>query len=481
MANKPSLAQKPDVQRQYVPAGATLKAFHECNDFVRAIMGPFGSGKSSACVVEILIRAGQQKPSPDGKRRTRWAIVRNSFPELRSTTIKTWAQWCPTHFGKFNQDSPIIHHIKAGDLDIEVLFMALDKPDDMKKLLSLELTGAWINEAREVPKEIVDALTGRVGRYPAKMDGGPTWYGLIMDTNPPDDQHWYHNFEQRSTPPEWKFFSQPSGLSENAENTQNLPDKYYLRLSYGKTPDWIKVYIDGQYGYVMEGKPVYPMYLDSAHCSPTVIEANQSVSLFIGVDFGVSSAATIGQKLPDGQWILLDEFISDDGKGIKFFGENLASYLQHTYPGIEVGGCWYDPSGDNKTLQGGKPGDILRAATGWGSRVRPAPTNDIDMRLESVRGALRRMINGKPGILVSPKAAITRKGFAGGYHYKTKTDGNQTFEIPNKNKFSHPHDATQYMFLGGGEAAVVLNKAQVTNASDKEPRFAKGMDSPIFS
>jgi hypothetical protein len=42
---------------------------------------------------------------------------------------------------------------------LRVLFMALDREDDASKLLSLELSFAWINEAREVPKGIVDAFS----------------------------------------------------------------------------------------------------------------------------------------------------------------------------------------------------------------------------------------------------------------------------------------------------------------------------------
>ena len=38
--------------------------------------------------------------------------------------------------------------------------------------------------ARELPKAVIDGLTHRVGRYPTKNDGGPTWHGVILDTNP---------------------------------------------------------------------------------------------------------------------------------------------------------------------------------------------------------------------------------------------------------------------------------------------------------
>ncbi len=67
------------------------------------------------------------------------------------------------------------HHIQVDDVDMEVLFRALDRPDDAKKVLSLELTGAWVNEAREVPKGIIDALGDRTGRYPLPA---PRWLHL---------------------------------------------------------------------------------------------------------------------------------------------------------------------------------------------------------------------------------------------------------------------------------------------------------------
>ncbi|MEN6455488.1 MAG: hypothetical protein ABFD10_14625, partial [Prolixibacteraceae bacterium] len=43
------------------------------------------SGKSSACVMEIIRRAHEQKASPDGIRRSRWAVVRNSYGQLKDT------------------------------------------------------------------------------------------------------------------------------------------------------------------------------------------------------------------------------------------------------------------------------------------------------------------------------------------------------------------------------------------------------------
>lgn len=420
-----------------------------------------------------------QAPSPDGIRRTRFAIIRNSYPELKSTTWKTWSTWCPAIYGKTNFDSPITHHVKTSDLDMEVLFLALDRVEDARKLLSLELTGAWINECREVPKGILDALTGRVGRYPSRLQGGCTWSGIILDTNPPDTQSWWYKCAEEETPEGWEFFSQPSGISEFAENIQNLPKDYYKRISAGKDDDWINVYVYGNYGYLTEGKPVFPQYRDGLHCATESLVPDPHFGLLIGADFGLTPAAIIAQKFPDGRWQILDELCTDN-TGVKRFAELLSTYVAQYYPDNVVLGCWADPSGaygaesEEDTAIG-----IMNANTKW--KWKPAPgDNTLGERLECVRNVLNRLVDGNPGILVSPKAKMIRKGFANGYHYKLAQSGNGAVvhETPNKNEYSHPHDALQYLLLGGGEFDAVLNR--MPGRQKNRPRFARGHNSGPF-
>jgi hypothetical protein len=452
----------------YSQPGPVSTAFMESESFVRGIMGPIGSGKSTSCVMEILRRAQFQRKSPDGKRRTRWCVIRNSYPELKSTTIKTWMDWVPAHYGKTNFDSPIVHHVTTTELDMEVLFLALDKPDDMKKLLSLELTGAWVNEAREIPKSIIDALTGRVGRYPSVNQGGCSWSGIMMDTNPPDTESWWYKFEQ-DVPEGWEFFRQPSGTSEQAENVANLPKDYYKRIMAGKDQEWINVYVHGEYGFLIEGQAVYPMFRDGTHVSAEILEPAPGYSLMIGADFGLTPCAIIGQRLPGGQWAIIDEFITED-YGIKRFAEELSAYVGANYPNFDVSVAVGDPSGDFRSPNSDDTCiDILNLYTPW--KWQPAPTNDLSMRLEVVKGALQRMVDGKPAFIVSPKCKTIRKGFNGSYHYKLIKggDGTRTHNVPDKNSYSHPHDALQYLLLGGGETGVVLNKKGIQN--DPYKRF----------
>ena len=156
----------------YKPPGKVAKAFMKDGSFVRGIRGPVGSGKSVACCMEIMRRSIAQQPNDQGVRKSRWAVIRNTNPQLKTTTIKTWRDWFSDELGRFVWSPPYTHNVcfSLGDkttVELEVIFLALDKTEDVKKLLSLVLTGVWVNEAREINKNIIDACTMRVGRYPA--------------------------------------------------------------------------------------------------------------------------------------------------------------------------------------------------------------------------------------------------------------------------------------------------------------------------
>jgi len=118
---------------KYSPPGNVAAQFHQSDDFVRGLMGPVGSGKSSSCCVEIVARALRQRPSKDGIRRSRWLIIRNTYPELKSTTIKTWETWFPSNVAPMKWDTPITSTMKINNIgdgtgmELEVMFMALDK------------------------------------------------------------------------------------------------------------------------------------------------------------------------------------------------------------------------------------------------------------------------------------------------------------------------------------------------------------------
>ena len=277
-------------------ASVTATKFHRDPSFIRGLMGPIGSGKSVACCMDIMMKANTAPISDDGVRRSRWLVARNTYRELQDTTIQTWKDWFdPEQVGEWSVQD-IKHTIEARlpdgtTMHLEVLFRSLDKPEDVKKLLSLELSGAWLNEARELPKAVLDMLQGRVGRYPSARLGGRRRGDIIMDTNPPDDDHWWYTTFEETRPNGWALYRQPGGLSPDAENIPNLPPDYYHRLLEGHDKNWVDVYVHGKYGFIQDGKPVFPSFDDTLHVLKYPPKIHQNEDIYIGVDFGLTPAA----------------------------------------------------------------------------------------------------------------------------------------------------------------------------------------------
>ena len=409
------------------------------------------SGKSSACVMEIFRRANEQIKGPDGIRRSRWVVVRNSYIQLRDTTIKTFHDWFPPKLcGEWRVTDHTYLFTKFPGIHLEVLFRALDRPDQVSNLLSLELTGAWFNEVREIPKPIVDAMDSRIGRYPSKRDGGSSWHGIIMDTNPPDETSWLYKVFERVQPDDWQIFKQPSGLSSYAENLKNLPKNYYTNLIKGKDEMYIRVYINGQYGYIISGKPVFQSFVDNVHVSPRVLEPQKGLDLLIGFDFALQPTCVMGQITPLGQLRILDELLSD-GMGLQQFCANiLLPRLRQKYFGYNVVG-FGDPSGTSRSpTDESTCFDILHSHEVGLNYVEPAPTNAIIPRVSAVEGFLNKMWKGEPGFLLSPSCTNLRRAMNGAYHYEKDPKGYGSEEykpMPAKNYASHVADALQMLCM----------------------------------
>ena len=444
----------------------TIAKFSLDPNFVRGLMGPFGSGKSSGCVIEIIKLALAQKPQHDGIRKSRFAVIRNTYPQLQDTTMRTFFDWLPhddisrdgNGYGKFkiSDHSYVITKLEP-DLEIEILFRALDRPEHVSNLLSLELTGAWVNEAREVPWAIIQALQGRVGRFPSKANGGATDPRIIMDTNPPDDESWWFRKFEIEKPAGWAIFKQPSGISPQAENKSNLPDGYYERM-LSMDSEAQKVYIHGQYGMLKEGKPVYTDYADNQHCQE--FEPSPHSEIYVGWDFGLTPACVLTELTSTGQWRQFDEIVADD---VYFpdFVEQVFAHVTANWPWLNFTDTnskgerenkvhhWGDPSGTNRAAVA-KDKDSATAMgilRGVGVRCRGGEQGILS-RIGSVAYALNRWQKGNPTFLIHPRCRVTRRGFMGRYQYKkvqTSGDSQRFHEVPDKNEYSHPHDALQYV------------------------------------
>jgi len=504
IAGSPAAAAPPPPdqpkQMTMTPDGATLSAFIQDWAFVTIIRGPWASGKSAACCGKLYLAACLQEPDYAGVRRTRWAVIRNTYPDLQETTIKTWLDWFPEQiYGPVRRSRPFQHIIRVPGppdkygrqtkVEMEVLFLALDDEDDRKKLLSMEFTGAWINEAREVSKGIIDDVIGRTGRFPSMRDGGPTWAGVMMDTNAPAETHWLpimmgesHAPEEMSEeerdalvqPEDWNYYVQPGALREvkdetgkfvgfepnpGAENIKYLKGgyDYYMQRVGGKTRSWVRVNFCNLLGTSVSGKPVWPTFAREKHVAPRPISFNQNLHLYVGIDqTGRNPAACAGQ-VHASKWKIIAELVGKDVSSdafapqVKRWLSNLVAPSGLSLEQVRVS-FYRDPHDQRDATDDDTQQMVYRK---HGILLIPAPGgNGVKHRTETVENMFDY-----DRIEISPTCTRLIGACEGGYRFrKLNISGGDYYDTEPDKRNGHADiaDSLQYMVLGGGEGRQMM-------------------------
>lgn len=491
----------PEGNALYEPDGEVLTKWFWDESKFSCIQGPIGSGTSTAGCHKLWRLACQQEPDFDKTRRTRWIITRDTYKELRETTVKTWLDWFPEdQWGQFIRSEPMVHHIKkdhpSGDgtkIDCEVIFIAIPDADTAEAVCaSYEITGYFRNEGQFCEKEIIDELDSRCGRYPPPMRGpGATWFGGWMDMNAPVEGHWLPYMrgdiplpaemsddekEAFEKPDHWEFFVQPPGLIEKivdgrplyspnpkAENQSNLRESY-MEKARGKKKSWIDRRILNKVGVHMAGKAVYPTFSEDEHVHHKDMRPISGIQIVVGLDFGREPAAAIMQEA-NGHWTVFSEVIGSN-ESAELFAPRLKRHLSRYYPGFEFE-FWGDPRGGDKGQNDETTAfGIFRR---HGMTVRPATTdNNVELRRSTFSSVLDR----RNGFKVNPQCLVLKRGLAGGYSYrKIKGLAGQYSEKPVKNLYSHIVEACENGLLGGGEGnSVVRGPANSAHKPVGHPR-----------
>lgn len=458
----------------YAPPGPVAAAFVRSNAEVRLIMGPIGSGKTTACLMDATLYAAlKQRPSPiDGVRRLKATVFRDSLVNLKRTTIPSWHKMFPQTLGEWSggDKGPWQHRIvfnlggRYGQIDLIVEFIGIGDNAIEDVARGLETTTAYLNEADLLSPDVLPFLKGRLGRYPEERHGKPAWSGVVLDCNAPDIENWVYRDFVEELKDGFEFYRQPSGLSPQAENLGNLPDGYYEKAAKGM-PDWyVRRMIRNEFAYSRDGKPVFEAeFSDDLHVAKVDLAPIRGLPLIIGVDGGLTPAAVLWQRMPDGQWRATDE-LTTERAGPKAFGAELARLLKSRYDGMEVTGAWGDPAATYGADRSTGERDWLQiVGHESGVRFRPAPTNKLIPRLEAWREPMRRLIDGRAGLVVSPRCRTLRKALNASYRYRRRMVGTaeQFSDEPDK---SHPYsdvvDAGGYGLVGGGEHQEVLGRRQ---------------------
>jgi Hint domain len=425
--------------------------FFTSEKFVNLIVGPVGSTKTSAGIVKIAYHAKQMAPGTDGIRRSRCVWVRNTNQQLQDTSIPDFLKWFPDgqagHFEKVKMK----YTLRFDDVECEVLFRGLEDANDVRRLLSLQISFAVLDEFREIHPDIYSALQGRLGRYPDKMlvpprpewgvdDKGNPVGGCVTDdgkpnqhlwgmTNPPDMDTFWEDL-LTNPPANAAVFFQPSGLSQEADWLQYLPAGYYENLAEGKSEDWIDVYIHAKFGKSLSGRPVFSSFNRDTHVAKSPLLVMPS-PLIIGVDAGLTPTATICQTDYQGRLLVHDSITGDSMGALRFIREMLKPLLVNKYAGrqhiiVIDPAAFQRAQTDERTVA-----DIYRNE---GFRVVAAKTNTITARLAAVEAFLNKTVNGLPGMLIDPGCTQLIEAVRSKYRYKINTKGERD-ETPDK---THP-------------------------------------------
>ena len=472
----------------------TVSAYMQSDARYRWILGPFGSGKSVGSQFEVPRRAEMQRASIlDSRKKTRIAIIRNTMPQLRDTTMKTWFSWFPNgSLGEYHGITKT-YHIKKDNIDCEVIFRALDDEKDVSNLLSIELTGAYFNEFRDIRREIVEAVDGRLGRYPRMVDGGPTWIGMWGDSNMPEEGSYWHNMLEGIDPDDGKTprvngyvkFVQPPGMirvgpqeyveNPHAENLPNLPAGYYRSLIANKTEDYIRTYVMCEYGRSKGGKPIHPDFNREMHVSKTPLVPNPANLLVISADFGLTPAVVLKQQDALGR-VLTYDCIAEFDMGLeRMIEERLLPLLRNKYHACEDRFVTGDPSGERRA-DGDETScvDIFQRYRHKGlGKVKMAWSNSLIHRHGETDYFLTRLVGrGMAAYQVDPGALELIAALNGKFMWKKHKDGRPSTEVE-KNDASHVGEANNYgdMYFerGGRRKAELKERATMPAQTQANP------------
>jgi hypothetical protein len=523
---------------RFEPDGRILSAFLLADSEFDIIQGPIGSGKTDAAIMRLFRHASQQPAQRDGVRRARFAIVRSTFPELKTTTIPSFVNLFPEGseaqggFGEMSWSPPFTYHMRYGDIEAEFIFLALDKDDDVKKLRSLQLTGIYFNELQYINLMLVTEGLSRCGRYPSVKNGGCNWSGGIADMNAPESLHWApimfgkapvpdhftpDDVQRHRRPPDWCLFVQPpallvldeglkaSGLealnpgdeveycvNPGAENLRWLRPDYYPKKIHGVTRQWIDANCRNIAASQMKGKAVHPLFRSAnernSHVASNSLKFSPDLDLYCGLDFGLTPAAVFGQTVR-GRIFVLAELYAEDVGAVTFAPFVKAEILRR-FPGLDPNKVKFfgDPGGDIRGQAEEKTAFDIFRQNGMPVMRAPGANRFVGKggRKEVVDSILTRQVDGYQAFLIDPKCRMLEQGLGGGYQFKvTNTSAGQfTSGDIVKNQYSHPCEALGYMVLGMGEGGNLLfgagrNVAAVQTKVQTRV-FDRGARAPLF-
>jgi hypothetical protein len=207
------------------------------------------------------------------------------------------------------------------------------------------------------------------------------------------------------------------------------------------------------------GFPVYPEF-SKLHITAEPPHPVHGLPMLVGIDFGLTPAAIIGQYQED-RLVIFEELV-EVNMGSDRFSAKLAAHIRLNYrtkSDLKKDWlCFIDPAGLQRNQK--DETSCAQSLADVGFVTSPGPII-WETRRKGVVHFLKTMTAQGPALQVYSKGApMLIKGFEGGYQYPEKAIESEPDKLrPLKNAYSHPHDAFQYLACGISDVVTKFKKA----------------------
>ncbi len=426
----------------WIDANPIQRQFILSQDLEVILFGPRGEGKTEAGFRRATLHAAEQ---PDETRPVPWAVIRDTWENLKRTTLKSLLF---PHPGSFCEKIRPLLQIKDGGKTVtlpgfwEMNFFGIDSLGDLSRLQSLQLGGLWLEEpAPAAAEDIGGGLEERVVTVGITSLRHPcSWRTVQITSNYPDESHW--SWQRYAIKKLGKLFQVPRG-----ENP-HLPANYRSDMERALATDkgLLQRLVLGMPGFVSQGETVTPEYNPLLHRPGAVLEPYPNVVGYRLWDGWHYPTCIVCQLTPRGQ-LHIYEAIAGPGMGVKqLIKEFVAPAMEERYRSVPEWVDIGDPSMATSDQSDYEQSAAFTVETLLHTQFIPGPAS-WTIRKEAVKNGLLKMLpKGQPFILMStsPFTQDLHQSLRGGWHYRLSPSGQVVGKIPVKDRYSHYGDALSH-------------------------------------
>lgn len=392
------------VQSNYKPTAPAQK-FHGSDARIIVLVGGLGSSKSYSVIKELEMTALEYPGIP-------MAIYRKTLPALRDSTLKEFKDNVDDSLGEYKERDVYYKFLN----DAIVNFRGLDEATKAK---STNYAVIVMEEAEEFTLDEFRKLNERVR---AMNKNGPQWpLRLILVLNPVDEDHWiYKQFGDPDGLKVWNDSLAPHGQRVDVihfstrDNLDNLPAGYIEQVTAGMTPDEIARYIDGQWGTIVKGAPIYGKILHPDFHIRTMARFPGQV-LLRGWDFGFNHPATSFRLMDNMSRMNIANAMMGEKEDLRDYVPRVLAETKVKF-GEDVRIFDYgDPRGHDKSAATTETCFDVLSDFGIHAIGERGSREYVEQGIAQVRREFSTLIEGQPQLTIDPSCSLIRAAYFAKY------------------------------------------------------------------